>query len=234
MLKCWSERASERPTFAELKSKFDNLLLQNNPYIQFSSYATTKNTTENPPGYDHLPPPPLPSSSDSANPSTANNGVVQNVVRAGKARLAVTRTLSAPMLDHADTDHSTSVHVGDGASHNVILLRSPYNSYVDTPTAMVNSRIRVSSAGNAAGRSGEGKKQDKGTLSNKDIHEKKRRSNTETQRMAHLNATRVGTMQPTTDTTVHAGYDCLDPIEERDCSVESSTEEYDRFPSMYI
>ena len=224
MLKCWSDRASQRPTFAELKSKFDDLLLQNNPYIQFSSYVTSKTTSENPPGYDHLPPL-LPSSSDIAHPSTASNGTTHN---AGKARLAVKRTLSAPMLDRADTDHLTSV--SEGASH---ILRSPYNSYVDTPTAIANSRIRVSSASNAAGKAGEGRERDGGRISKKVVHEKKRRFDAEMQRMAHLNVMRVGIVQPVTDSTVREGYDRLYPIEERDGSIDSSTEEYDRFPSMY-
>ena len=75
MIPCWSagQRSlhSNGPTFAELKSKFDKLLLQNNAYIQFSSYAAMT-SADNPPGYDHLPP-----SSVSVDPTSQTNCAAQ-------------------------------------------------------------------------------------------------------------------------------------------------------------
>ena len=54
MLDCWSESSANRPTFTQLKDKFDALLLaeNNSIYIQFSSIDT-----DTPSGYDHLEPP---------------------------------------------------------------------------------------------------------------------------------------------------------------------------------
>ena len=216
MLKCWSEKAAQRPTFAELKSKFDKLLLQNNAYIQFSSYATTT-TVDNPPGYDHLPPPSL-----SVNPSQTNN-VAQNTSH--KAKPTATRTLSAPLVDHTEDRPSMGENVSS-------ILRSASNSYVETPTAIINSRFRVSGTGDAAELKrggGEGRKAG-ARGAKKVIHERKRRVNTEARRTAHLRVARVNAVQPTI--TVE-GYDHLDPIEERDCNVEMS-EEYDHFPSTHI
>lgn len=220
MLKCWSEKAAQRPTFAELKSNFDKLLLQNNAYIQFSSYATTS-TADNPPGYDHLPPP-----SVGVNPSQTNSAA-QNASRPDKAKPTATRTHSAPLVDHTEDRPS----VGESVSS---ILRSASNSYVETPTAIINSRFRVSGAGGAEEikRGGEkGRAKGGGAKgAKKVIHERKRRVNTEARRTAHLRVARVNAVQPTI--TVE-GYDHLDPIEERDCNVEK-LEEYDHFPSTQI
>ena len=211
MLECWSEKGQQRPTFAKLKSKFDKLLLQNNHYIQFSSYAAT--TSDNPPGYDHLPPPSV--SVDQAQ----TNGVTQTAVHADKAKPVATKTLSAPLVDHTDNRAS----VGDGVP------RSSSNSYVETPTAIINSRFRVSGASDAAVRGGDRKRAAGARGAKRVIHERKRRVNTETRRTAHLKVTRVA-VQPTISVE---GYDHLDPIEERDGSVEAS-EAYDHFPSTQI
>ena len=53
MLDCWSENPADRPTFTQLRDKFDAILLaeNNNMYIQFSSIDT-----DTPSGYDHLAP----------------------------------------------------------------------------------------------------------------------------------------------------------------------------------
>ena len=225
MLKCWSEKATQRPTFAELKSKFDKLLLQNNPYIQFSSYAATT-TADNPPGYDHLPPP-----SVSVDPTSQTNGAAQTASHTDtKSKPVATRTLSAPLIDHI----SSHASMDDGNTSSI--LRSASNSYVETPTAIINSRFRVSGAGDAAEiKRGSGDKRRGGARgAKKVIYERKRRVNTETRRTAHLRVARVRVntvhVQPTI--TVE-GYDHLDPIEERDCNVEMS-EEYDHFPSTPI
>ena len=222
MLKCWSEKAAQRPTFAELKSKFDKLLLQNNAYIQFSSYAAMT-TTDNPPGYDHLPPP-----SVSVNATSQTNGVAQTTSHTDtKPKPVATRTLSAPLIDRI-----SSVDDGNASS----ILRSASNSYVETPMAIINSRFRVSGAGDAAEiKRGSGDKRRGGARgAKKVIHERKRRVNTETRRTAHLRVARarVNTVHVQPTITVE-GYDHLDPIEERDCSIEMS-EEYDHFPSTQI
>ena len=54
MLDCWSENSANRPTFTQLKDKFDALLLaeNNSIYIQFGTIDT-----DTPTGYDHLEPP---------------------------------------------------------------------------------------------------------------------------------------------------------------------------------
>ena len=221
MLKCWSEKAAERPTFAELKSKFDKLLLQKNAYIQFSSYAAaTTNTVEIPPGYDHLPLPP----SMNVDPSSQTNGTARNInaSHAGTKSKPVVRTHSAPLIDYISSH--ASVDDGNAAS----ILRSASNSYVETPTVIVNSRFQVSGGGTGDAakinkKGGKGKSSGRGAK--KVIHERKRRVNTETRRTAHLRTARVDAViavQPTI-TTVE-GYDHLDPIEERDCIDEVNEE----------
>jgi len=42
MLECWSEDPNERKTFPELRSLFDAMLAENNPYIQFDNINTRK------------------------------------------------------------------------------------------------------------------------------------------------------------------------------------------------
>ena len=53
MLDCWSENPADRPTFTQLRDKFDAIILaeNNDMYIQFSSIDT-----DTPSGYDHLAP----------------------------------------------------------------------------------------------------------------------------------------------------------------------------------
>lgn len=55
MLDCWSENPADRPTFTQLRDKFDAIILaeNNDMYIQFSSIDT-----DTPSGYDHLAPVP--------------------------------------------------------------------------------------------------------------------------------------------------------------------------------
>ena len=42
MLECWNEAPDERKTFPELRSLFDAMLAENNPYIQFENINTHK------------------------------------------------------------------------------------------------------------------------------------------------------------------------------------------------
>ena len=42
MLDCWKENPAERPTFTNLRSIFDAMLQQDNPYIQFDNINTHK------------------------------------------------------------------------------------------------------------------------------------------------------------------------------------------------
>ena len=223
MLKCWSEKAARRPTFAELKSTLDKLLLQNNAYIQFSSYAATT-TIENPPGYDHLPPPSI-----SVDPSSQTNGIQgQNASHADtKSKPAATRTLSAPLVDYVSS-HAAGIDDGGNASS---ILRSASNSYVETPTAIINSRFQVGGTEGATKidkRGGRDKRRSGARGAKKVIHQRKRRVNTETRRTAHLRVERVNTVPAM---ITGEGYDHLDPIKERDCNVDMSAEEYDHFPS---
>ena len=37
MKQCWSDQPSQRPTFTELKEKFEALLLETTTYLQFTS-----------------------------------------------------------------------------------------------------------------------------------------------------------------------------------------------------
>ena len=223
MLKCWSEKATQRPTFAELKSTFDKLLLQNNAYIQFSSYAATT-TVENPSGYDHLPPPSI-----TVDPSSQTNGVQRrNASHADtKSKPAAARAVSAPLLDYVSS-HAASLDDGNASS----ILRSASNSYVETPTAIINSRFRVDKTEDATKidikRGGEGKRRSGARGVKKAIHQRKRRVNTESRRTAHLRVARINTVPAT---TAGEGYNHLDPIEVRDRNVDMSAEEYDHFPS---
>ena len=128
MLKCWSEKAAQRPTFAELKSKFVKLLLQNSAYIQFSSYADTT-TTDSPPGYDHLE---LPPPSVSVDPSSQTNSAAQTTSYTDtKSKPVAIRTLSAPLVEQIPSVDD------DDVSSNFL------NSYVETPMAIINPRFRV-------------------------------------------------------------------------------------------
>ena len=42
MKKCWEAIPSDRPTFTELVKEFEELLLEDNPYLDFSSFDNTK------------------------------------------------------------------------------------------------------------------------------------------------------------------------------------------------
>ena len=42
MLHCWQDESSRRPTFAELRSTFDTMLAEDNPYIQFDTINVHK------------------------------------------------------------------------------------------------------------------------------------------------------------------------------------------------
>ena len=42
MLDCWSDIPDDRPTFAQLKAKFDTMLAEDNPYIQFDNINTCR------------------------------------------------------------------------------------------------------------------------------------------------------------------------------------------------
>lgn len=42
MLECWGENPNERKTFPELRSLFDAMLAENNPYIQFENINSHK------------------------------------------------------------------------------------------------------------------------------------------------------------------------------------------------
>lgn len=42
MLECWRESPTERPTFTQLKAKFDTMLEEGNPYIHFDTINTQK------------------------------------------------------------------------------------------------------------------------------------------------------------------------------------------------
>lgn len=191
MVECWSENPNDRPTFSQLKSKFDKLLLQSNHYIQFSSYSTSK---DNPPGYDRLLPPAGTGSVDAqkhngASQSTSHNKVKQSAVK----------TLSAPLVDMDSRDGNTDVgpilrSASNVASVPAMLRAAPSNPYVQTPLSVVNSRFQ---AGDTDVRvKGGGRKRDGGRGSAKGvIGERKRRVNTETRRTAHLKVAGTNAVQ---------------------------------------
>lgn len=138
MKECWSEEPDDRPTFADLKSRFDQMLLQNNHYILFSNYVAT---TGNPSGYDHLP-----------NPAAITNLPPQNganQTHTHRTKPAASRTLSAPLLD------------AELESPNVpSILRSATNSYVQPPT-----KYRIRNEGGIVVENGGGMRNDKRVIS---------------------------------------------------------------------
>ena len=211
MLDCWSEKARQRPTFSELKSKFDQMLLQSNHYIQFGSYATTKDI---PPGYDRLAPPTVGVHND----SPSHNGATHDQHTShNKAKQSAAKTLSAPLVDvdsGSNTGSGNAAAVLRSASTVIgvpgMLRMAPSNPYVQTPTSIVNSRFQ---AGGADVRGNGGRKRSgSGGSAKRVIGERKRRVNTETRRTAHLKVAGVNSVQLSVPAEP---YDHLETLEDR-------------------
>ena len=191
MVECWSENPKDRPTFSQLKSKFDKMLLQSNHYIQFSCYATVG---DNPPGYDHLPPPAVPVPFDTEKHNGASQSTSHN-----KAKQSAVKTLSAPLVDADNQAGNTNVAAILRSSSNVVgvsaMLRvAPSNPYVQTPLSTVNPRFQAGGA-DVKVNSGNRKRDRSRDSAKRVIGERKRRVNTETRRTAHLKVAGTNAVQ---------------------------------------
>ena len=181
MLECWSEK-SKRPTFAQLKLRFDKMLLESNHYIQFGSYV---NLTQDvvPPEYDHL-----------SHPSVSTEPLQQDTNSHTSRKRLASRTLSAPLVDtDSNIPGAPSVPTILRSVSNVAgVKRTSSNPYVQTPVSrsQVNgAEVKVKGDGKSGGSGGRGSK--------KVIGERKRRVNSETRRTAHLKVPRVNVIEPT-------------------------------------
>jgi hypothetical protein len=137
MLECWNEDPNERKTFPELRSLFDAMLAENNPYIQFENINSHKpyyNATRRSQSQ-------LPEDAGSTPPRNSRSED-ENVVGLSESEIdfeassTSTSTLNIPASESA-YDYlrplAPSVETPP-ATGELLLVTNPANPYVETPT----------------------------------------------------------------------------------------------------
>ena len=132
MLDCWLEDPTQRPTFTALRSKFDAMLAEDNPYIQFDNINIHK------PYYHRN------TNSDSDDTKTESiSGSAENGMDSSYTSSSV--TLSGTGANAYDTLSPITDEVASSIEES--LKRPVPNMYVETPSKPYDSMFDLDSAG---------------------------------------------------------------------------------------
>ena len=116
MQECWNDDSTDRPTFTQLKAKFDVMLAEDNPYIQFDNINTHK------PYYNSL-------SSSSDEKMSGNESSQASGLSPSSSATLQDSGICTSAYDYLKP-RVPEVHLEDSLLHPIA------NPYVDTPTKL--------------------------------------------------------------------------------------------------
>ena len=116
MQECWNDDSADRPTFTQLKAKFDTMLAEDNPYIQFDNINTHK------PYYNSL-------SSSSDEKMSGNESSQASGLSPSSSATLQDSGICTSAYDYLKP-RVPEVHLEDSLLHPIA------NPYVDTPTKL--------------------------------------------------------------------------------------------------